>query len=207
MSSVARSVVIGVSLLALGALLGIGYLLLDEVAPDGGSLQPRILEQAALREFPQIRRALEEEIPALRREVRELRGSVSALTTHMQSVVAAASNIHGRELYRPKDSASERNVFMRDKSFAADPPNLERLGVLQAWNDDAELRRKWVFTGERDIVREFGAPDEIHPDTAGEWWIYWVAGSGKPTSKYSLQMSAGRLVGASYFEDPDATKR
>jgi hypothetical protein len=97
--------------------------------------------------------------------------------------------------------------YVRDAAYTADAPKLENLVEIEKWSATPDLRRRWLFTGERDVVRAFGAPDEIHPDAGGEWWIYWKPGTGaEPTWKYSLHMSAGRLVDASYFEDPDARK-
>lgn len=208
MASGVRSAVLGVTLVAVGFLVGLGYSMVA-VPTDDGLGTPKIAETIALRGMQHVRGTLDEEIPALRSDVAELRRALGALAARLQSAGGGQLPPGSRELYHMTTIAADGgpSPYVRDAAYTADAPKLENLQELEKWRATPDLRRKWLFTGERDIVRAFGAPDEIHPDAGGEWWIYWKkAGAEKPTWKYSLHISAGRLVDASYFEDPDAKK-
>lgn len=214
-ASTTRVVVLGLSLAALGFFVGVGYSLVAFADPEPASAAGSVANAVTMRQMPRIAVALDEEIPALRADVTEMRRLLTTLAARRAAdpvpsaavSAAAAAPAGTRELFRHAPSPEDgKGAFVRDGAYTADAPKLTELKPIQKWASDAGLRRRLQFTSERDVVKLFGAPDEIHPDASAEWWIYWDKGAEKG-AKYSLQMSNGRLVDASYFVDPDKLRK
>ena len=207
----ARHVILGIAVTGAGFLLGVGYSLSAVRPPDEIVPSDSISRLALMKAVGRVDTVLDSEIPTLRQDVAELRRGMTTLLMRRpaDNATAAAANLPpgSRELYHLQvTSDGKPQNFVRDASYKADRPNLARLAELESWTKDPDLRKKWLFTGEPQVVATFGAPDELHPDAGGEWWLYWKQSDSKVTHKYSLHMSAGRLVDVSYFENIEKPK-
>jgi hypothetical protein len=213
MANVVRNVALGLAGAAGSFLLGVAYAMTSVMGmtpSDTPDLGARITSKAVAR----TDRTLQDEVPALRADITEIKRCVAGLVARANpsstSANAPALPVGSRELYHVPagTAAGVAGSFVRDASYTGEPPNLAHLTELDGWRTDPQVRRKWLFTAERDVAAYFGAPDEIVPDTASEWWLYWKDGKPSTLEKYSLRVSAGRLVDASFVvQKPTAERR
>jgi hypothetical protein len=78
---------------------------------------------------------------------------------------------------------------------------VQKLRGFSDWEDNADVRSRWILTPEDSVVREFGKPDEIYVQDSGvECWLYRVPmgttdeDGNAEWDDVTLTLNRGRLV-------------
>ena len=131
-----------------------------------------------------VERVLARELAATRRDVRDALDQ-NAIASSRVRVASPGAATAGR--------GGENHAIRKDGGVIADK-NIEALGPMANWKEDAELRKKWLFTSEQQSLDAFGAPDEVTTRGPTEWWTYWNITDDKIASEYRVKFNNGRLV-------------
>jgi hypothetical protein len=183
---------------ALGGAGGAGAVLLASAIPApappsrAGAAAPDALAAALA--------SLEVEVGALRREIAEGREHAPARDDGGVGGADGPTRPGPAGPAKPKVPAE---VSAARAPAAAGPPAAspgERLLPLRGWQKDPDVRARWTFLDEKEVLERFGTPDMVTPEGSTERWHYrWRTGErdedgNEMTDEMLVVLNRGRLV-------------
>lgn len=187
--------------LAAGFLAGIAYSIasvIDAVPQEtqvGG-------DRAALAAVGRLERLVREQHGEMLTAVGRARGAESGTGGTEQE----ASPARARPRAAPPESAVETSAPQHAQP-AVRPADATRLAELDTWEEDAKLRRAWLFTPRERLLESFGSPDEVTSDGGGEWWMYLERDGERVVRRYRFRVSGDKLIDVGVFDDASGSQR
>ncbi len=120
-------------------------------------------------------------------EIRELRKQLAAATPAPVRPPAASE----AEVRADGERDASRDEVVKPSGLSSPPALAGRLATLAQWDADEELRRRWMFAADEEVLAWFGTPTRVEPYDWGEHWIY-RADSEAPEVRLILRH--GRVV-------------
>jgi len=146
---------------------------------------------------------LENEVAALRREMAE-RGPPAAPWT---ASPAPAGRSPGAAPAADRATSEAVRPATDNSSAEPTPGHLLRFRELFDRDDEGntsirrEMRRRWLFRGEREVVEWFGIPETVGVEDGGaETWYYEIPtgekdeDGGPVTEGFNIRLSRGRVI-------------
>lgn len=92
----------------------------------------------------------------------------------------------------PRTSPPPPDALLRVAGSTLPPADVSKATELETWDDQEEVRRRWMFLPESAVLATFGTPTEVvNTDGGSESWVYETH-----DLQVTLQMVRGRLVRA-----------